>query len=133
MNNLLNKKFIIEKRFTEEEVLKFAELTGDRNPIHLDENYATTTIFGHRIIHGMLAVSFISKILGMDFPGPGTIYLGQNISFKKPIKINEKIIFSLEVVKINEEKRNMVISTTCLNENNEVVISGEAYVKFNKN
>lgn len=130
LKNFLNSTFEVEKVFNEEEVIKFAELTGDKNPIHLDENFAKNSIFGERIIHGMLAVSYISKILGMDFPGPGTIYIGQNITFKKPIKINENIIFSLRVISINEEKNNMTISTNCYNNKQEIVISGEAYIKY---
>ncbi|MCH7974477.1 MAG: MaoC family dehydratase [Bacteroidetes bacterium] len=130
MDDYLNKIYREEKKFTENDVIRFSELTGDKNPIHLDEDFAKKSIFGDRIIHGMLAASYFSKILGMDFPGPGTIYLGQNIKFKKPIKIDELITFELKIVEVNSEKNNLTIKTTCYNKIKEIIIEGEAFVKI---
>ena len=78
------------KIFTENDVKQFAEVSTDKNPIHLDENYAQNTIFKQRIVHGMLVGSLFSGILGCDLPGEGTIYLGQTLSFKAPVPLNEK-------------------------------------------
>ena len=80
-------KASLSKIFTEEEVVQYSKISKDTNPIHLDESYASTTVFGKRIAHGMLVASMFSALIGVDLPGKGSIYLGQNLSFKAPVFI----------------------------------------------
>jgi len=124
---------VFQKQFvmSEEKVNKFADVTGDRNPVHIDEEYAKSTIFKQRICHGMLVSSCISNAIANDLPGPGTIYLSQTLSFKQPVFLDDIVTVSLEVTKIREDKNIMTIKTTCKNQNNVLVIDGEAVVKFN--
>jgi 3-hydroxybutyryl-CoA dehydratase len=113
---------------SDELVRRFAEISGDVNPVHLDEEYASTTIFKKRIAHGMLLSSFISATLANQMPGEGTIYLKQGLSFKKPAYIGDTITTELEIISIDTERNSMTISTICRNQNGEVLISGEAVV-----
>ena len=106
----------------------FAEISGDKNPIHLNCEYAKKTIFGKKIVHGMLVVSFISGILGNDFPGVGTVYLNQEINFKKPIYYNEVISINVEVEEIDEKRRRLTLKTDCLNKEGITCFSGKAIV-----
>src|SRR5437588_12119061 len=76
---------------TDEDIVRFAEVSGDHNPVHLDEEYAASTAFGGRIAHGMLSAAFVSAVLGNDLPGPGTIYLGQTLKFLAPVRIGDTI------------------------------------------
>lgn len=119
----------LTKRITDEDVLNFAEVSGDKNPIHLDESYAEKSMFGKRIAHGMLSASFISNVIGNQLPGEGTIYIGQNLQFCKPVFIGDTIKTIVTVKSIDEVKGNLVLETLCLNQCNEIVIRGEAYVK----
>jgi len=117
------------RAFTEAEVVAFAEVSGDKNPVHLDEAFARETVFGQRIIHGMLAVSHISKVLGTAFPGEGTIYLGQEVRFRGPIFIDQEVRFELEVVGKRDDKNILTIRTTCVSAEGKPLITGEAVVK----
>lgn len=119
----------IHKTFTNEEVDQFAKLSLDRNPIHLDEDFAKNTVFGKRIVHGILVASLFSGLLGDKLPGKGTIYLGQKLSFKKPVFIGEEVTASVEITNIREDKPIVTLKTICVNNTNEVVIDGEAVVK----
>lgn len=117
------------KTFTDEDVRTFAHLTGDTNPVHLDADYAAITVFGQRIVHGMLTSALISAVLANDLPGPGTIYLGQNLKFKKPVFIGDTITATVTISQVRAERKIVTFETTCTNQNGEVVIEGEATVK----
>jgi 3-hydroxybutyryl-CoA dehydratase len=106
----------------------FARLTGDNNPVHLDEAYASTTRFGRRIAHGMLAVSYISAVLGTTFPGPGTIYLSQNVSFLAPVYLGDTITATVTVSKYRAEKGVLTLLTECWNQDRVKVVDGMAVV-----
>jgi len=106
----------------------FAKVTGDTNPVHLDEAYAATTRFGRRIAHGMLAVSYISALLGTEFPGPGTIYLSQNVSFLAPVYLGDTITATVTVSKFRAEKGVLTLVTECRNQDGVKVIDGMAVV-----
>jgi 3-hydroxybutyryl-CoA dehydratase len=107
----------------------FAELTGDDNPVHLDEAYAATTPFGRCIAHGMLAGGVISTVLAKDLPGPGTIYLGQNLKFSAPIFVGDTLTITVSVVGLRPEKRIATLSTVGHVGDREVV-AGEAVVMY---
>jgi acyl dehydratase len=126
----LGQRAEISKKFTREDVKLFADLSLDSNPVHLDEDYAKNSMFGDVIVHGMLVASLFSALLGKHLPGEGTIYLGQNLKFKKPIFLNQEVTASVEVIEIREDKDIITLSTVCKNDQNEVVISGEAVVMF---
>lgn len=117
------------RTITDEDILAFAEVSGDKNPVHLDEEFAKTTIFNKRIAHGMLSASFISNVIGNQLPGEGTIYMAQSLKFCAPVYIGDTITTEVEVIQINEEKGNIALKTVCLNQNREPVIVGEALVK----
>jgi 3-hydroxybutyryl-CoA dehydratase len=114
---------------TAELVERFAEVTGDHNPIHLNEEYAAKSIFKQRVAHGMLQAGFLSGILGCHFPGVGTIYLSQTLKFIKPVFIKDQITLRLEILEINSEKNNVRLETLFTNQKGEAVITGEALVK----
>lgn len=117
------------KRFTDKDVRDFAKLSEDQNPLHLDEEYARTTPFGGRIVHGILVSSMFSALLASQLPGQGTIYLQQTLSFKKPVYLGQEIAASVQVITIREDKPIVTLRTICTNEKNEIVIEGEAVVK----
>ena len=109
----------------------FAVLSGDTNPIHLDEEFATTTMFGKRIAHGMISASFISTVIGTRFiEGNGIIYLGQDLQFKAPVFVNDTLTAVVEVVTISGRKA--VLNTTVYNQKEEVVVTGNASVLLPK-
>jgi 3-hydroxybutyryl-CoA dehydratase len=116
------------KTFTDEDVRGFAQVSGDTNPIHLDETYAATTRFGQRIVHGMLTAGLISAALANDLPGEGTVYLSQTLQFKAPVFIGDTITATVEVVQFREDKRITTLATTCVNQEGKVVLTGEAVV-----
>ena len=113
------------KQVTNDDIVKFAEVSGDNNPVHLDEEFAKTTRFGGRIAHGMLSAGHISAVLANQLPGPGTIYLGQSLAFKAPVKPGDVVVTTVEVKSI--EKRRVTLSTTS-RVGDTVVIEGEALV-----
>jgi 3-hydroxybutyryl-CoA dehydratase len=118
------------KTISESDVYLFAGITGDLNPAHVNEEYAKNTPFKTRIAHGMLGGGLISAVLGMKLPGPGTIYLGQELSFKKPVMIGDTITAKAEVATMIDKGKFTIceIQTTCYNQNGEVVIEGMAKV-----
>ncbi len=124
-------KAFISKTFSDEDVFRFANLSLDRNPLHLDEEFGLTSIFGHRIVHGMLVASLFSGLIGMELPGKGSIYLGQSLSFKNPVAIGEKVTASVEIIKIRADKPIVTLRTVCVDSEGKVVIEGEAVVKVN--
>lgn len=105
----------------------FAEVSGDNNPVHLDENYARTTTFGERIAHGMLSAAYISAILGTKLPGPGAIYLSQTLRFRRPVKIGDLVVARATVTELDEAKGRATLSTVC-EVNGKTVVDGEAVV-----
>ena len=116
----------ISKTFSDKDVKQFAKLVGDKNPIHIDDEFAKNTQFGKRIVHGMFGASLISAVLGMKLPGPGVIYLSQSLQFTAPIFIGDKITAQVIVIKIREDKPIITMETNCINQNDEIVIKGEA-------
>jgi 3-hydroxybutyryl-CoA dehydratase len=113
---------------TEAMIKGFAEATGDNNPLHLDEAYAKGTLFKTRVAHGMLLAGILSGILGMEFPGIGTIYLSQTLKFTKPVFIRDMISFRLKVLEVNKEKNRLRLETLCTNQEGQTVLTGEALV-----
>jgi len=118
----------MHKTVGESDVQGFAAISGDFNPVHMDEAAAEKSIFGGRIAHGMLSAGFISACLAMQLPGPGSIYLSQTLSFKRPVRLGDTITTRVEIVDWNEGKRRARLATTCRNQRDEVVIDGEALV-----
>ena len=116
------------KTVTETDVTLFAGLTGDFNPVHVDAVAAAQSRFGERIAHGMLSAGFISAVLGMQLPGPGSIYLSQSLRFTKPVRIGDTITARLEVLEVLATKRRVRLAATCRNQNGETVVEGEAVV-----
>lgn len=116
------------KTVTETDVYNFAGISGDFNPAHIDEAYAKETMFKGRIAHGVLGVSFISTVLGTLLPGPGSVYLGQEVKFLKPVYYNDTITATCTVTEIIEEKNRIILETVCTNQNDEVVITGSASI-----
>ncbi|HZU70763.1 MAG TPA: MaoC family dehydratase [Ktedonobacteraceae bacterium] len=113
----------------EEDIVDFAEVSGDHNPLHLDQHYAAQTPFGGRIAHGFLTASIISAILGMELPGPGSIYLGQTLKFLAPVRAGDTVTVSVEVIALREEKRIVTLRTDIVNQDGTIVLTGEATVK----
>ena len=123
-------KASLSRVFTEEDVINFSEISTDTNPIHLDETYASSTIFEKRIVHGMLVASLFSALIGVELPGEGSIYLGQTLSFKAPVLIGDQVTASVEIIEIREDKPIITLRTICINDKGQVLIEGEAVVKY---
>jgi 3-hydroxybutyryl-CoA dehydratase len=123
-------KATLSRTITEDDILLFALVSGDHNPIHLDAEYAEKTLFGKRIAHGFLIGSLISAVLGNDMPGPGSIYLAQTLKFLAPIHIGDTVTVTVKVVAIREDKRILTLHTDCTNQHGTLVLSGEATVKY---
>ena len=115
--------------FTQDQVEEFSKVTGDTNPIHLDENFAKNTIFKKRIIHGALSTSVFSNILGTKFPGNGTIYLSQEVKYLIPMYASEIYVCSVTIEEIKMEKKILVLDTTIRNNVGDMTVSGKAVVK----
>lgn len=113
---------------TTREIDLFAEATGDKNPVHLDEEFASTTAFGGRIAHGMLTAGFVSAAIASKLPGPGSIYLSQSLRFTKPVRPGDTISVKLEVIEVNSARRRVRLTTVCTNQRGETVMDGEATV-----
>lgn len=120
----------LTKAFTEKDVELFAELSLDKNELHINDEYAKESIFKQRIVHGFLSGSLISAVIGTILPGKGAIYLHQDMDFKKPVYIGEEITAVVEVERLKEEKRICYLQTRCENREGEVKISGSAIVKY---
>ena len=118
----------IGKTISEADILSFAGVSLDVNPLHLNEEYAKTTIFKGRIAHGIIGAGLISAVIGTKLPGEGTIYLSQNLNFLSPVKIGDTIIAKVEILELNQEKKKVVLKTTCTNQDGILVIDGEAKV-----
>lgn len=115
------------REVTSADIEAFAEVTGDRNPVHLDEAYAAATQFKGRIAHGMLSAGYISAVLGVDLPGPGAIYLSQGLKFRRPVRIGDAVTARVTVSAIDPATARVTLSTVCLVAGKPVV-EGEAIV-----
>jgi 3-hydroxybutyryl-CoA dehydratase len=116
----------LTRTITEDDVLAFARLTGDTNPLHLDEAYARTTRFGRRIVQGLLTAGFISALLGTELPGPGAVYLEQSLRFVEPVHLGDTVTVTVEVTAYRKEKGVLTLRTECFNQHGKQVISGQA-------
>jgi 3-hydroxybutyryl-CoA dehydratase len=116
------------KTVTEADVVLYAGITGDLNPVHLDQVEAERSMFGGRIAHGMLSAGLISAVLGMKLPGPGTVYLEQSLRFVRPVRIGDTVTARAEVLELVPAKRRVRLATTCSNQDGDVVLKGEALV-----
>jgi 3-hydroxybutyryl-CoA dehydratase len=116
------------KTITEADILMYAAVSTDTNPLHLNAEAAKASIFGERIAHGMLSAGLISAVLGTTLPGPGTIYLGQTLRFRRPVKIGDTVTATVEVTALDPVKKQATLKTVCT-ANGKVVIDGEAQVQ----
>lgn len=116
----------ITKTITAEDIDKFAEVSLDENPVHLDEEYASKTIFKKRIAHGILVSGLISAVLGTKLPGEGAIYMGQELKFMAPVYIGDTITATVEIIELIAEKNRVVCNTICTNQDGKQVIVGKA-------
>lgn len=119
---------VYERTLTEADLVMFGGVSGDLNPAHFNEKYAKETMFKGRIVHGMLTASYFSTILGTLLPGPGTIYLGQDLRFTKPVRVQDTIKAVATVTEINLEKNIIKLETLAYNDTGDVVIKGTATV-----
>ena len=118
------------KKITQEDVDKFISICNDINPIHVDDEFTKTTNLKTKIAHGIIVSSLISTVVGTKCPGPGSVWLDQNLRFIRPVRINDVITATSEILIKIEEKRQVIVRTTCTNHNNEVVIEGTGLHKI---
>lgn len=130
MEFFIGEKAEVSKTISETDVYLFAGISGDFNPVHINRVEAEKSIFRKPIVHGFLVGAIISNVIGMKLPGPGAIYMEQNMEFKKPVYIGDTVTAQVEIVEIiNEEKNILKLSTRVFNQKNEMVIDGNAIVK----
>jgi 3-hydroxybutyryl-CoA dehydratase len=122
---------IYAKTVTEADIVMFAGISGDTNPVHLDASFARQTAFKGRIAHGMLSASFISTVLGTRLPGPGCIYLSQSLKFRAPVKAGDTVTARVTVKDVNPDNKRIVLETICTVDDT-VVIDGEALLMVNR-
>ena len=115
----------VSRTVSEADILMFAGVSGDYNPVHINEELAASTMFGGRIAHGMLSAGFISTVLGTKLPGPGAIYLAQTLKFKAPVKIGDTVVARCTIKELTPEKRKAKFDTVCT-VRGKVVLEGEA-------
>ena len=118
----------LSKTVASSDVVGFAEVTGDRNPIHLSEHFAARTPFGTRIAHGLYTASLISAVLGTRLPGPGAVYISQTLNFRAPVKIGDTVEVEVKVIELVPERNRARLACTC-SVDDEIVLDGEALVK----
>lgn len=121
-------KFSTNRLVTDDLIRKFADVSGDHNPIHLDEEVAKNTRFGRRIAHGMLSGAFISAVLGYEFSERSIVYLSQTLKFVAPVFIGDTVTATAEVTNIRQDKPVVTLETICTNQNGDVLVKGEAAV-----
>ena len=121
-------KASFQKTITETDVYLYAGITGDLNPAHINQVEAETTMFQGRIAHGMLTAGLVSAVLGMQLPGPGSIYLGQELKFLAPVRIGDTIKAEVEIIEKIDEKNRIKLSTICTNQNGVEVLKGIATI-----
>ena len=126
---VVGQKVVLERTFSLEEVIAYAKITGDANPLHVDEEYAKNSRFGGNIVHGMFVMGVVSKILGTILPGNGTIYLGQDVRFKRPVYVDKKVFIEVEIAEI-ENDRYIYLNTKVLDEEKNCLVEGSAKVLY---
>lgn len=115
------------KTVTDEDITKFADVTGDTNPVHLNEAFAAASVFKQRIAHGMLSAGYISTVIGTKLPGPGCIYVSQNLKFKAPVKIGDTVVTKCTITKLIDKLKFIEMETICY-VNDKPVLTGEATI-----
>ena len=137
MNKLINIPFSqlkvgdstsLTRTLSEQDLILFAKVSGDTNPVHLDEEFASSAMFKTRIAHGMWTASLISCALATKLPGPGGIYLGQELKFTRPVKLGDTVTVKLEVIAIDKDKKSATVSTNVVNQNKKIVVRGKAEI-----
>ena len=121
-------QFRWERHISADDVQRFAAVVGDLNPIHLDAEFAAKSFFKKRIVHGAFLAGLISKVLGMDFPGQGTVYISQNSIFKRPVYVDTTASVEIKVTQVIPGKRRLVLDTNIFNSDGEVCVTGSAIV-----
>ena len=128
MDIKIGDRFSTAREVTDDVIRKFADVSGDYNPIHLDEEFAKTTRFGRRIAHGMLSGAFISAVLGNEFKERKIVYLSQTMKFTAPVFLGDTVTASGTITNIREDKGIVTLETVCTNQNGETLVKGEAVV-----
>lgn len=123
----IDQQIEMTRSVSQHDVQEFARITGDTNPVHLDEDYAATTSFGQTIAHGMLTAGFISAAIGTQLPGPGCIYLEQHLKFKAPVYIGSTVTTRITITDINVRRRRLTLKTECFSQD-KLVVTGEATI-----
>jgi len=118
---------VFAKTITEADIMAFSGISGDTNPVHLNHEFASTTMFKERIAHGMLSASFISTVVGTKLPGPGCIYVSQSLRFKAPVKCGDTVTAICKIISKNDEKHFVTLETVC-KVGDATVIDGEAVI-----
>ncbi len=116
------------RTITDADIVAYAALTGDENPVHLDEEAAKASVFGGRVAHGMLTAGLLSAVLGMRLPGPGAVYLSQTLRFLRPVRPGDAVTARVEVLEVLPARRRVRLATSCVNQHGEIVLDGEAMV-----
>jgi len=129
---IIGKEIEFSKSFSKQNVLDFSRISEDNNPIHIDENYASESIFGNQVVHGVLLVSMFSKIFGTIYPGNGAIYLSQTSKFIKPAFIDHLIKARVTLIGFNDDKKQGVFLTECFKDSDILILTGEAKILFPK-
>jgi len=124
----LGDEYKFECYISAEDVKRFAEVVGDLNPIHLDAEFAEKSFFKKRIVHGAFLAGLISKVLGMDFPGQGTVYISQNSTFKRPVYVDTTVLVEVKVTQVLTDDRRLVLDTNIFNSEGKVCLTGSATV-----
>ena len=119
---------VVARTLTEADIVLFAGISGDTNPVHINEEFAAETVFSGRVAHGMLTASFISTVIGTRLPGPGAIYLSQSLKFVTPVRAGDTITARVDVLEVLPERNRARLQTVCVNQRGEEVLSGEAWV-----
>ena len=119
------------KTISEQDIVAFADISGDNNPVHIDADFAAESLFGERIAHGMLSASLISAVLGTRLPGPGCIYISQSLRFRAPVRIGDFVAATATVIDINPDRQRITLETVC-RVGDTVVVDGEAQLKMDR-
>ena len=119
----------LSRTYDEWDILTFAAVTGDLNPVHVDETFAQESVFEGKVAHGLLTASLVSAVLGTVLPGPGAIYLSQELKFRRPVRIGDAINATVEVTELIPTKSLVRLKTTCTNQRDQVVLEGTALVR----
>ena len=124
----LGDEYKFERYISADDVKRFAEVVGDLNPIHLDAEFAEKSFFKKRIVHGAFLAGLISKVLGMDFPGQGTVYISQNSTFKRPVYVDTTVLVEVKVTQVLADERRLILDTNIYNSDGKVCLAGSATI-----